>query len=251
MNQSRIGPRSEPGGSAAALVRLRRMLDEGPGEGRLPPERLLAQELALSRGALRRALDVLASEGRIVRVQGKGTFVGPPPALPSREIGALQGRTNPPEVMEVRRELEPVLARLAALRATGADIDTMRRFARRTAEAGDADARELWDGALHRRIAEAAGNALLLALFDLVDRVRQDPAWRSLRERARSAARLTAYVEEHERLIAAIADRDAAAAEAAMRDHLAHVAEGLVLAMTGAARPASRSGESLGLAATL
>lgn len=32
--------------------------------------------------------------------------------------------------------------------------------------------------ALYRAIAEAAGNALLLALFDIVDRVSQEPRWR-------------------------------------------------------------------------
>jgi DNA-binding FadR family transcriptional regulator len=135
--------------------------------------------------------------------------------------------------MEARRELEPILARLAALRGRRDDIVAMRRFGQRAEAASDAEAREAWDSALHRQIAEAAGNTVLLALFDVIDRVRQDPTWRSLRERARSRERLVSYVEEHDRLIAAIADRNAPAAEAAMRDHLDHVAANLASAMAG------------------
>lgn len=221
---------------AQALDGLRRLLDAVPSrERRLPPERELARLLALSRGAVRSALQVLEDEGRISRIQGKGTFIGAPPARAVRDIEVLQGRTNPMEVMEARRELEPILARLAALRCTRDDIQAMRRFGLRASEAADAEAREAWDSALHRRLAKASGNAVLLALFDVVDRVRQDPTWRSLRERVRSRDRIALYVEQHERIIAAIADRDAPAAETAMRDHLEHVAASLASAMAGGA----------------
>ena len=43
---------------------------------RLPPEQELAEELSVSRGTLRLALERLESNGEIVRRQGSGTFVG-------------------------------------------------------------------------------------------------------------------------------------------------------------------------------
>jgi GntR family transcriptional regulator len=46
-----------------------------PGD-RLPPEQELAEELGVSRGTLRLALERLESNGEIVRRQGSGTFVG-------------------------------------------------------------------------------------------------------------------------------------------------------------------------------
>jgi DNA-binding GntR family transcriptional regulator len=46
-----------------------------PGD-RLPPEKELAEELGVSRGTLRLALERLESNGEIVRRQGSGTFVG-------------------------------------------------------------------------------------------------------------------------------------------------------------------------------
>jgi GntR family transcriptional regulator, N-acetylglucosamine utilization regulator len=54
---------------------------------RLPSERALAQQLGVSRPTVRRALDQLAAEGRLQRVQGSGTFARQPP-VPAREPSA-------------------------------------------------------------------------------------------------------------------------------------------------------------------
>src|SRR3712207_988299 len=183
--------------SNLALGRLRALLDDSSsgGEQRLPPERTLAAQIGIGRRALRRALEVLEAEGRIWRHQGKGTFLGPRPVDSNANLEELSKRTNPLEVMDVRLEIEPALARLAALRASNGDVERLLRLAEKTAASSDADSRELWDSALHRAIAEVAGNSLLLAIFDLVDRIRQDRTWQKLRERARSGDRQQIYVE--------------------------------------------------------
>jgi GntR family transcriptional regulator len=68
---------------------LAAMRDElGPG-GKLPSERELAERLGVSRPTVRRALDQLAVEGRIQRVQGSGTFAAPAPP-PAEGPGALR-----------------------------------------------------------------------------------------------------------------------------------------------------------------
>jgi DNA-binding FadR family transcriptional regulator len=217
-----------------ALGRLRALLEETSSdkEQRLPPERVLAAQIGIGRRALRRALEVLEAEGRIWRHQGKGTFLGPRPAEPHTSLDELSKRTNPLEVMDVRLEIEPALARLAALRASNGDIERLLHLADKTASMSDADGRELWDSALHRAIAEVAGNSLLLAIFDMVDRIRQNTTWRILRERARSGARQQIYIDQHRRVIAAIAQREAHAAERAMREHLEFVRDGLLKVMT-------------------
>lgn len=213
--------------STAALETLRMMIDErrfGP-DGRLPPERELAASLGIARHTLRRALEVLEAEGRVWRRQGQGTFCGRPPAPPAR-LG-VSDRTSPQEVMEVRLGVEPLLAGFAALRATAEDVARLRLCAARTAAATDAEAYELWDGALHRAIAEAARNTLFLAVFDAVNAVRKETHWESLREAARSPDRQALFAGQHRRLVEAIAARDMAAASAAMREHLEAVAESL------------------------
>lgn len=217
-----------------ALRQLRILLDEGrfAADQRLPPERHLAAQIGIGRRALRRALEVLEAEGRIWRHQGKGTFLGPRPVHTETGLEELSNRTNPLEVMDVRLEIEPILARLASLRASNGDVERLLHLAEKTASSTDADGYELWDSALHRAIAEAAGNSLLLAIFDMIDRIRQDTNWQVLRERARSKDRLSAYVEQHRHVIAAISQREAHAAERAMREHLEAVRESLLQVMT-------------------
>ncbi|MGW4383686.1 GntR family transcriptional regulator [Kitasatospora sp. NPDC004531] len=56
---------------------LRRRIDAGEweGDGRLPVESELGQQYAVARNTVRLAVDVLVNEGRVVRVQGKGTYL--------------------------------------------------------------------------------------------------------------------------------------------------------------------------------
>ncbi|MFF4191890.1 PLP-dependent aminotransferase family protein [Nonomuraea sp. NPDC001831] len=65
-------------------ARLRALIDDGvlpPGE-RLPPDRVLADRLAVGRGTVVAAYELLQQEGRVTRRQGSGTRVAPgdPPA---------------------------------------------------------------------------------------------------------------------------------------------------------------------------
>ena len=46
----------------------------------IPSENRLVQEYGLARSTVRRAVAVLAEEGDVWTVQGRGTFVGQPPA---------------------------------------------------------------------------------------------------------------------------------------------------------------------------
>ncbi|WP_210485161.1 FadR/GntR family transcriptional regulator [Microvirga antarctica] len=220
-----------------ALRQMRVLLDQRSGSEssrQLPPERTLAAQLGVGRRTLRRALEVLEAEGHIWRHQGKGTFLGPRPLREEVNLAELARRTHPLEVMEARLEIEPALARLAALRASNGDIERLRHLAQKTESIadGDSDSRELWDGAFHRAIAEVAGNSLLFAFVDVVDRIRQDPTWRRLRERARTPGSQHGFVHQHHQVVAAIAARDAAAAEQAMRHHLEAVRTSVLRIMT-------------------
>ena len=225
-----------PSNSSLALERIRSLIRENRDEVefRLPPERDLALSMAVGRRAVRRAMEVLEAEGNVWRRQGKGTFVGSGPARARHDLAALAERTNPVEVMETRLLLEPGLARLAALRATREDIEALERLAQKTASAQDDDGWELWDSALHRRIAEAAGNFMLMSVLDVVQRVRQEPEWRHLRASIRTEQRRARIFAEHDDIVAAIARRDGPAAERAMLRHLTTIDGNLREQITGA-----------------
>ena len=230
----------EHANSAAALGRLRELIRARAGTevSRLPTERELAERLGLGRRALRRALEVLETEGRIWRQRGKGTFIGARPGEPAGMARMLGGQTNFYEVMEARLRLEPQLAFLAALKANDAEIARMRHLCARIAESEDADGRELWDGALHRQIARATGNRLLVALFDVIDQIRQNDSWTALRERARQSGAYQSYLGQHAAIVEAIAARDPGAAEQAMRRHILTLQHNLILAAEGEASAA-------------
>lgn len=214
-----------------ALERLRELLRAGgvDADGRLPAERELSASLGVSRRAVRRGLEVLETEGRVWRRQGSGTYAGPRPDGLSEHVGSIVAGTNPMEVMEVRLRIEPQLAQLAAMRANAGDIEHLYDLAIKTRDSTDADGHELWDGALHRLIAQCAGNRFFLVLFDVINRVRQDPAWQTIRERARTASRTAPLIHtQHMAIVDAIAAHDPAQAGEAMRKHLLTLQESLV-----------------------
>lgn len=221
--------------SNSALEQLRQLIRaHSAPELPLPPERVLAQQLNIGRRQLRLALDVLEEEGRIWRKQGKGTYVGPDAPAQPLVLQNLPQQSNLLEVMEARLQLEPGLARLAAMRATHEQLALMQRLHERMTalDAGDSDQHELWDSAFHRTMAEAAGNKLLLGLFEAVDAIRRDGSWQHVRELARNPERLTHYNHHHQRLIQHLLAREPNEAAAVMREHLLALQQALMAVMS-------------------
>lgn len=216
--------------SLYALNRIRELLEPErlAADRKLPTERQLSEQLGVGRRSVRRALEVLEAEGHVWRRQGAGTFAGPGRPRRTLAIDDLAAKTDFMEVMEVRLRIEPSLAQLAAMRAGHSHIARLRNVLGHINESQDSDARELWDGAFHHQIAECAGNALYLAVFELVDRVRQNAAWLSAREKARSETKLSLYSDQHTAIVEAIAARDPDRAGEAMRQHLLSLQESLI-----------------------
>lgn len=227
------------------LNKLRQMITSGSlgAGGRIPPERTLANEMGVGRRSLRRALEVLEQEGQITRHQGRGTFVQgkdaslPAPAVLRAHDGGLALATasgaipfdrileftNPLEVIEVRLAVEPVIARLAALRASQADIRRLQGLVAETREATDPLVYEKADERFHRAVAEAARNALFLSLFDTLSASRRDATWRRLSENAHCFKRQSVHSASHQEIYEAIAARNSERAYDCMYRHLSDI----------------------------
>ena len=213
------------GGGQSALTQLHAFLAQralAPGT-RLPPERELSELLGVSRGELRKAHAILERRGELWRHVGKGTFIGARPAAEFPSVAAIAAESNPAEVMRARLAIEPELAREAALHATAADIEEMHRAASGARSAQTWRQYESWDNRLHRAIAEAAHNALLLAVFDTVNAVRRAVVWGRLRDEAPHPPADHHSFAEHEAVVDAIAERDLSGAAQRMRKHLENV----------------------------
>ena len=213
----------------ATLVQLRAWLSqqELQAETRLPPERVLAEELGVTRGDLRKALAVLEREGALWRHVGKGTFVGGRPLDNMLGLAKIERQTNPAEVMRARLLLEPVLAREAARNATRQDMADIETLMRQSRAAESWRQYEALDTALHRAIARAGGNGLMLALFDTLNAVRRSVVWGRLRAQLDRPPVDHHSFAEHDAIVAAIQVRDLDGAAGAMLAHLQTVARRL------------------------
>jgi DNA-binding FadR family transcriptional regulator len=213
---------------------LRAMLAQGERDGtlgpgaKLPPERDLVARWGVPRSEIRRAMAVIEREGLVVRHVGRGTFRAgsTAPMLPAAAQASAD--TTPAEIMQVRQMLEPQVAMLAARLATQADLDRISDCLAAGGAAVDAAEFEEWDTRLHRGIAIAAHNGLLMNLVDVMNSARALPIWGSLKRRTSTAALRACYHEEHTAIVDALRDRDPHGAAAAMRGHLQHVTDSLL-----------------------
>jgi DNA-binding FadR family transcriptional regulator len=210
---------------------LRSLLDEqaangdlGPG-AQLPTERDLVTLLAAPRSAVRRALDALERDGLVIRHVGRGTFLTDTAHITN---DGAPPDTSPAEIMQVRLVIEPPVAALAARLATQADLDHITECLDAGGNSDAFEPFEAWDAKLHRAIAHAAHNGLLLNMFDVMNTARALPVWGSLKRRTSTPERRTCYHNEHTAIVHALADRDPDQAEKTMRDHLEHVADNLL-----------------------
>jgi DNA-binding GntR family transcriptional regulator len=138
------------------LVELRRRIvdcEYPPGE-RLTEERL-ATDFGVSRNPVREALRVVESEGLVRMVARRGAFVASPDASTIADIFSVRGR------------LETLAARLAAERATEADVAVLRDMldaAREATERVDFSRVAELNSMLHLRVIEISGNRWLASI---------------------------------------------------------------------------------------
>jgi DNA-binding GntR family transcriptional regulator len=175
----------------------------------------LCERFGCSRFAVRAAIPVLASEGLVDVQRHRGARVR---VIPLDE--AI-------EITEVRGMLEGLAAARAAQRATSADIDELQEIIRQMREAvaagelvrySDANAR------LHALIRRIAAHQTATGI---IERLRAQMV-RHQFMLSLVPGRPAVSLAQHESIVAAIATRDSAQAETAMRDHITSVIESLV-----------------------
>ena len=183
--------------------------------------------MGLSRRALRDGLAILEAERRVWRHVGKGTFVSSKPLRQAQIPGVVSQHTSPAEILEVRILIEPRIASLAAMRAKADDIAHMQRcldkldpYLHRDVSADQERIYDKWDGTLHEAVAEATQNALLVALYEVINTLRSLYVWERLQTAALTRKRWRLHGKQHRAPVEAIAGRDPAAAERRMRQHL-------------------------------
>ncbi len=194
----------------------------------LPPERELSRMFGVSRGSIRDAIRKLESVGLVEPRQGSGTvvrdFSADLLAAPLTTL-LLQKRNMVAELLDVRKMIEPPLAARAATHATAEELAEMDAILERQSariRRGELAIEE--DSEFHYAIALAANNSVVLKVLDVLMDLLRETRERSLQVNGRLEKSFTG----HQRILAALKRRDAAAAENAMRRHLQEI-EAIVL----------------------
>jgi GntR family transcriptional repressor for pyruvate dehydrogenase complex len=196
-----------------------------PGD-RLPSEVEQARGFEVSRAAVREALRSLGEMGLLTTIQGRGggSFVNNVDADPvARNLGEAMDvllhldAINIAELLEARRALEGICARLAAERRSDAHL---REIDDVVAAARDPDlSTEAWlglDVQFHRAVAASAENRVLMVPLSALHATVQP----RLNEAIRPHIVRDDIDAEHGAILAGIRDRDGDAAVAAVERHI-------------------------------
>lgn len=191
----------------------------------LPPERKLAEELEVSRHTLRQALSALESFGLIEIRHGSGIYLtasASDAAVVRVAESVIDREGSIVNVVEVRRGLEPFIARRAAERRSALDLVTLGELVSFISDEESA-AKGMERSSFHREIAKIAKNPVF------------DGVMRTLitgRRRAEAFIKVIPTAKElweaqHQEIFEAIKSGDGDAAERAMADHMDSVLHGV------------------------
>ena len=221
--------------SDAIVRQLESMILEGSlkaGDA-LPPERALAEQFGVSRPSLREAIQKLAARGLLVSRQGGGTYVSDQLEASFSSPWQSMVASHPElrhDVLEFRRLLEGSTARMAAERATEADLQRLQEVVERLQSAHaaqDMNAVSKADTAFHQAIADAAHNAMfnhvLASLFSMMRTHVHDNIANLFAQGTVSGELL----EQHLSIWRAIQARDGAGAQSAAEAHIDFVGQAL------------------------
>lgn len=187
-------------------------LREAIGNGTLAPgERMmevqLAEELGVSRTPVREAIRRLELEGYLVMVPRKGAYVA---SMTNKDVA---------DVFEIRTVLEGLAAELAAERITENELEELERklhYVARRIEEGDLDRLVEADTEFHDVLYRASRNH---RLTQIIGQLREQI------QRFRTASlavpgRLQETLEEHKKIVEAVAERNGVVARRLAETHI-------------------------------
>jgi DNA-binding FadR family transcriptional regulator len=229
MNDSDPIPRRKLSSDVADRLLKRIQTGEFSAGSRLPSERALMDSFQVGRPAVREALQNLQHMGLIQITHGENARVVVPTARTildqisgtARHILSVSPKTLD-DLKDARLFFEVGMVRLAAARATEADVAQLREeLERQAAAATDIDAFLRIDIAFHRTIAAISGNPIFAATSEAMLGWLLEYHVGLVRKEGREVKTLT----EHRLIIDRIAAHDVEGAAAAMMAHLTRAAD--------------------------
>ena len=212
-----------------AVGQIRALIIDGqlqPGE-KLPSESELCVALDVSRSSVREALRTLESKGLIQVRSGSGAYVAANPfsfnVVSEAVQWLLKRQDSLVQLLQVREVVEGLAASLVAALASEELLTDLRRIIEEQAQLSGVSSNlsrqaEL-DARFHLLIAEASGNPIAQEIISAIVPAFID----SNRAVLYVSTNIERSLLEHQAIIDALASRDPARAEAAVRSHIARV----------------------------
>ncbi|GGA44194.1 FadR/GntR family transcriptional regulator [Dyella nitratireducens] len=205
---------------------------------RLPSERELSSRFRVGRPAVREAIGALQNQGLVITRRNAGTYVSSDAMqrlsmTAAASAGVTDADVSPGATLDLRRILEPAIARRAAQRAKPDAL--AEHYLAQMASITDIDDPEqcaLWndsDRLFHRQLAVMTGDPLLVKVADVVASTMDQPLWKRLKDDGiYEAHRVQLYVSEHRLIYEAIVCGDADAAAMYVEQHVKRVGRDVV-----------------------
>jgi len=211
------------------VEQIQNLIKEGklkPGD-KLPPERILAEKLGVSRPPLREAISALEILGIIESRGGKGNFIKNTFNSTSyaQRLKELEKEESPFELLEARKVVETEIAGLAAEKASSEDIEEIEEALNRMRNALNDTPRAMeFDRQFHVAVAKAAHNSILFQMMNFLADGLKESLWVNIKEKSWALpGHPQKYLEEHTKLLEAIKKGDKKLARRTMHTHLADV----------------------------
>jgi GntR family transcriptional repressor for pyruvate dehydrogenase complex len=187
---------------------------------KLPNEKVLAEQFGVGRSSMREAVRTLEAAGFLRSAHGVGVFVVTDRPAPGRIDQSLLGGITMSDLMETRMAIESKAAELAARRLTDHHAELLRSVVG-TVDVPSISERDFvaLDGRLHRQIAEASGNPLLLHMWESIAPQFEEYSLKVIG----LPDRLQRAHADHCAIVDAILDRDPELAARRAHDHVAAV----------------------------
>ena len=190
---------------------------EYPAGSRLPAERELAERFSVSRPTIREAVIALEAKGRVAVKTGSGVYV----LEKVEKIDGLGQEVSPFELIETRVFIEGESAALAAALISDEQLASLKsaldEMAMDSPEGGAISSAA--DRKFHSIISEATNNRVFTLMIKQLWDVQEKLDNIRVAHQAVCMQDLSQRLEEHTAIYDALANRDASAARAAMRNH--------------------------------
>lgn len=197
---------------------------------RLPSERVIADEMGVSRAVIREAMIMLELFGLVEVKKGSGIYLVSLPEVSQKYILEKDGRyhgehVGPFEMLQARQVIESRVAELAAMLVTKNDILKLRHALaqeKMEVETGKDDVEG--DRLFHRYIAEATQNSVLIEIIEGMWASRQSsPMWQKLHQRIGDKGYQGEWYDDHAKILMKLQQKDSKGAGHAMWVHLENV----------------------------